>query len=112
VRIYTDSTGGSYVNAIASRDGVNVDGHVYEVISGTNRTELNFQHGPVGEAGVNGMQNEQLLAVLIHRMNVLNKAFPCRENALAITKLEEATMWLEKRTASRVARGVEGKNIL
>ena len=34
--------------------------------------------------------------------------FACRENALAITKLQEALHWLEHRTKSREARGVEG----
>jgi hypothetical protein len=41
----------------------------------------------------------------------LNGKFPCRENSIAITKLEEALMWLNKRTADRVKRGVEGKNL-
>ena len=34
--------------------------------------------------------------------------FRCRENALAITKLEEALHWCQHRTAAREARGVEG----
>ena len=34
--------------------------------------------------------------------------FACRENALAITKLEEALHWLQHRTADRESRGVEG----
>ena len=34
--------------------------------------------------------------------------FRCRENALAITKLEEALHWLAHRTADRERRGVEG----
>lgn len=59
---------------------------------------------------VPGTTNEEVLACLIDRMNYLNTAFPCRENALAITKLEEALMWLNKRTQNRIERGVEGKN--
>ena len=34
--------------------------------------------------------------------------YACRENAIAITKLEEALLWLRKRTEARVERGVEG----
>ena len=49
-------------------------------------------------------------AVLAHRIGVLNKKFPCRENLLAITKIEEASLWLGKRTADRIARGVEGEH--
>lgn len=37
--------------------------------------------------------------------------FPCRENAIATTHVETAILWLEKRTAERKARGVEGKYI-
>lgn len=38
----------------------------------------------------------------------LNEKIPCRENSLAITKLEEALHWLEARTKNRKAAGVEG----
>jgi len=72
---------------------------------------IDFQEGPVGEAGVNGCQNEDILKVLIHRMYQLQNSFPCRENALAITKLEEAKMWLDYRTQKRIEQGVEGKNV-
>ena len=58
-----------------------------------------------------GTTNEDLLAVLIDRMNYLQKKFPCRENAIAITNLEQALMWLEKRTRDRKARGVKGKHL-
>lgn len=36
--------------------------------------------------------------------------FSCRENAMAITKLEEALLWLRKRTMGRENRGVVGTN--
>lgn len=58
-----------------------------------------------------GTTNEELLTVLIDRMNYLQGKFPCRENAIVITKLEESLMWLEKRTNDRKKRGVEGKHI-
>jgi len=57
-----------------------------------------------------GTTNEEVLKVLIDRLQFLQRAFPCRENALVITKLEESLMWLEKRTADRIVRGVEGTN--
>ena len=59
----------------------------------------------------NGTTNEELLAVLINRMKGLNDKFPCRQNALAITKLEEALFWLNNRTEERKARNVEGKHV-
>lgn len=60
-----------------------------------------------------GITNEEVIKVLIHRITYLNEKwqsgkFYCRENCLAITKLEEALMWLERRTANRIARQVEG----
>lgn len=56
-----------------------------------------------------GTTNEDLLEVLIDRMQYLQNKFPCRENALVITKLEESLMW--KRTSDRVKRNVEGKQL-
>lgn len=59
----------------------------------------------------NGTTNEEILEMLIDRMQFLQDKFPCRENALTITKLEEALMWLEKRTKDRIKRNVEGKHL-
>lgn len=59
-----------------------------------------------------GTTNEEVLAMMIHRMKFLNAKLPCREASLAITKLEEALMWLNYRTANREKQGVEGKHIL
>lgn len=68
-----------------------------------------FQKGPIKENGVNGCMNEDLIAMVIDRLESFQDSpFKCRENALAITKLEEALLWLRKRTMDREARGVEG----
>lgn len=112
MRIHTDHNGVA-VNAISSlADGTNVEGHTYQVLAGPQAVQIDFQRGPVKEVGVNGMTSEALLAILVHRTQVLNKAFPCRENSLAITKMEEAQMWFERRTQGRLARGVEGTNTI
>lgn len=66
--------------------------------------------GELGETIANGTTNEAVLDMLIDRMGSLQSKFPCRENAIVITHLEEALMWLEKRTRDRKARGVEGKH--
>ncbi len=58
----------------------------------------------------NGTTNEEVLMVLIDRLQFLGSKLPSRENSLAITKLEEALMWLNKRTENRKERGVEGTN--
>ncbi len=73
---------------------------------------VKFQNGPVKENGVNGCHQEDLLAIVIHRLQSFQSSeFACRENALALTKIEEAMHWLNHRTAKRIARGVEGTNI-
>lgn len=59
----------------------------------------------------NGTTNEEVLAMLIDRMNSLQSKFPCRENAIAITKMQEALLWLNHRTEQRKLRGVEGKQL-
>lgn len=70
---------------------------------------IQFQNGPVKEHGVNGCQIEDIIEnVLLPRLNALNERFKCRENALAITKLEETLLWLNRRTQNRIAKGVEG----
>lgn len=72
---------------------------------------LKFQLGPVKEVGVNGCQMEDILDICITRLKGFQRGkFKCRENALALTKLQEAKHWLCHRTAGRVARGVEGEN--
>ena len=83
--------------------------HRYEIEVAGRTTCLGFQDGPVKESGVNGLTHEALLAVVIDRLQSFQRgAYACRENALALTKLEEAQMWLHSRTRRRIARGVEG----
>ena len=68
-----------------------------------------FQNGPIAEAGVNGVTQEVLLAILIDRLRSFDGGpYRSRENSIALTKLEEAQLWLHKRTRDRMERGVEG----
>lgn len=74
--------------------------------------DIYFQQGGIAENGVNGVTQEVLLAVVIDRLRSFQAGpFPSRENALALTKCQEALMWLHSRTRERMARGVEGKTI-
>lgn len=73
---------------------------------------VHFQEGPIKECGVNGVCNEDLIAMVICRLEHFQKSeYVCRENSLAITKLEEALLWLRKRTMGRENRGVEGTHV-
>ena len=74
--------------------------------------DIRFQKGPVKETGVNGCHNEDLLAIVIDRLQHFQAGeYSCRENALALTKLQEAMMWLRARTDARKDRGVEGTSV-
>ena len=66
--------------------------------------------GPIGEFGENGCQIETLGIIWLEILQSLNKNYPCRENALTITKIQEALMWQEARTKDRIKRNVEGFN--
>jgi hypothetical protein len=68
-----------------------------------------FQNGPIKEAGLNGITQEVLLAIVIDRLRGFQGGqFSSRENAIALTKCQEALFWLQARTRDRIARGVEG----
>jgi hypothetical protein len=85
------------------------------VVVGTG-LHINWQDGPLGTGMTrqtpNGAFVETVIAAALQRIQYYQTAsggkFACRENALAITKLEEALHWLNHRTAAREARGVEG----
>lgn len=71
--------------------------------------DIRFQKGSIQEAGVNGVSNEALLAIVIDRLRGFQSGnFHCHENDVALTHLMEALMWLQKRTRDRIERGVEG----
>lgn len=87
--------------------------HLYAIDWGNDdATLIKFQNGGIAEVGVNGLTQEVLLAIVIDRLRSFQAGpFPSRENALALTKAEEALLWLKQRTLSRMARGVEGKTV-
>ena len=100
-----------------------IPGHRYELSNFENKDKVGqtiqfIQKEPKQEGSTelviisDGTTNEELLEVLIDRISFLNSKFPCRENAIAITKLDEALLWLNKRTNDRIKRNVEGKQLV
>lgn len=74
---------------------------------------IKWQNGPLGRGAErlepNGAFVETVIAAALQRIeHYQTSKFKCRENALAITKLEEALHWLNARTQKRESRGVEG----
>jgi hypothetical protein len=78
--------------------------------------DINWQDGPLGRGAErlvpNGAFVEGVIEAALGRLRYYQEGaggkFACRENALAITKLEEALHWCEARTRAREAQGVEG----
>ena len=78
--------------------------------------QINWQDGPLGRGEdrvePNGAFVETVIDAACKRIEFYQESkFSCRENALAITKLQEALMWLNKRTQDREKRNVEGEHI-
>lgn len=74
---------------------------------------IEWQNGPLGRGLMrqepNGAFVEGVIQSAIQRLEFFQDSkFKCRENALAITKLEEALHWLNWRTLKREQRDVEG----
>lgn len=80
------------------------------VILGKDGRTVTFvlQRGPVREVGRNGCDLIDMLEFTRLTLEAFQAKFACRENAIAITKLQEAEMWLRERTRDREERGVEG----
>jgi hypothetical protein len=53
-----------------------------------------------------GVLTESLLEVCKHYLTAVNSQVPSRETSMAITKLDEALMWLNKRQVDRNLRQV------
>lgn len=74
-----------------------------------NQSTLDFQDGSIAEVGPNGITDQALLAVVLDRMRGFNNGpYRCRENSVIITKIEEALMWMEKRSNDRARQGIDG----
>ena len=100
----TDEPGSGGANHVYDISGYTQDGRVANVT-------LHFQNGPISVDGngVNGVTHEVLLAILADRLRSFQAgAYSCKENACALTHIEEAQHWLQQRTLKRMRRGVEG----
>lgn len=73
-------------------------------------TKIIFQKGPRNEEGsIEGVMNEDLLEIVRHRLISFQEGeYRTREGAIALTKIEEALMWLEKRKEDRKRAGKLG----
>ena len=77
-----------------------------------NYVNIKWQDGVIPEVGRNGVQVSEAIEVVLQQLKGYQEKFTCKENAISITKIEEAIMWQEKRTNDRIKRGVEGKHTI
>lgn len=84
-------------------------GHKYELqnVDADSVQTLTFIKRENGELIHDGTTNEEVIAMLLDRMEELEVKLPCFENKRAIQALEMALKWLDARTKRRVAQGVE-----
>ena len=73
-------------------------------------SHIRFQKGPRNEVGsIHGVLDTDLLEIVRDRLKAFQSGeFACRENACALTHIEEALMWMNKRVEDRAERGVLG----
>jgi len=73
---------------------------------------IDFQNGARKEPdSEHGIIDSDLLEIVLDRMKSFQEGpFSSRENAIVITKLEEALMWMNRRVEDRIERSVLGKN--
>lgn len=120
-QVYKDAKGltvsvrsGLVTDVVGVNPLVDADAHVYDFTDGDGKFlgMVIHQMGPIPAHGVNGVTTEAVLAMEIDRIKKLNDRFPCTENEQAIAHMEGALAILEERTARRIARDVEGKEIV
>ena len=103
------NTAVSYNENIRESSDAPCDFRVTNVHDGTILADIHFQNGPIKEYGVNGIHHEDLIHMIICRLQHFQQGeFRCFENDMAINSLEETLSWLRKRNLDRVKRGVEG----
>lgn len=99
------------LRSLNTQDQEAMDGSPSTIRDAAGYINIKFQCGPIQEVGVNGTSIENVIDLLVQRLEGFNAGpFRCRENSLAITHLQEAQNWLERRTLDRLKRNVEGKN--
>lgn len=84
--------------------------HLYRVRGdGLDLLDVNFQRGPIKEAGVNGVQHIDLLAIVKHRLEDFQRGpFKSDLNATALQHVNRAILADKARTNLRANAGAEG----
>lgn len=86
--------------------------HEYIVMCGDEPIEIAFQNGARNlPDSTHGILDTDLLEIVRDRLKGFQSGeFACRENACALTHIEEALMWMNRRVEDRIERSVLGTN--
>ena len=102
------------LNSVYAADdpGIGNANHKYIVVCGDESVDISFQNGPRKDpTSMHGILDVDLLEIVRDRLKGFQSGeFACRENAFALTMLEGALMWLNKRVEDRIERQVLGTN--
>ena len=98
------------LNKLNIHRSVGVSDNYKEHINGKEVLHVKFQTGGTATTEKNGVFIEDLLIVAYSKLDEFNKKFPCRENSLALTNIEQSILWLTARKAERESRNVYGKD--
>lgn len=97
--------------------GIGNANHAYQVVVTNDNGEkipyaITFQNGPRKEKdSIHGLIDTDLLEIVRDRLKGFQSGdFACRENALALTALENCLLWMNFRVEEREKRGVLGTN--
>lgn len=95
----------TYLVAHEKNDG-NPTHHDFEVrktLDNSILSSIHFQQGALDDKGPNGILNEDLLLMIIDRVESFqNSKLKCRENENALQHLYEALFWLNQRNTKRL----------
>lgn len=107
----TDNLNDIYVDNVV---GPGNGRHSYMIVKKDNPEkvllEIQYQCGArKDENSVSGILDQDLLEIVRNRLQYFQKGeYATRENACALTHIEEALMWMAKRSNDRAERGVLG----
>ncbi len=97
---------GKTTGRIPPTDNAEIDG---DGVITFDTCRISFQNGPIKEAGVNGITEAAMLAILIDRLKSFQAGpFASAYNETALRHGKEMLLALQRRTRDRIARGVEG----
>lgn len=108
--VHEDANGLVVISLLEDMNGTAVEGNKYIALHGSTNQMINFQKGWSEVEGPNGLTNEAMLDIVIHRTKILNAQCPSEENLVAIEHMEAAQAAYNRRMSKRIADGTAGTN--